>query len=66
MPSQTTSEVSALELGVMDAMDALTGCPECEMGTFTLSLYHERGRIVVECGLCGTTRSFADSHKPAA
>ena len=39
----------------MDAMDALTGCPECDMGTFTLTTYREKGRIKVECGICGST-----------
>ena len=50
----------------MDAMDALTGCPICEMGTFTLAFYREEGRIKIECGMCGSTRDFEDAHTPPA
>ena len=50
----------------MDAMDALTGCPVCGMGTFALALYSENGRVKVECGTCGSTRDFEDAHTPPA
>ncbi len=66
MPQQTTTTISRLEVGVMDAMDALTGCPECDMGTFTLTIYREKGRIKVECGICGSTRDFDDARSPNA
>ena len=66
MSNQATTTISHLEVGVMDAMDELTGCPECGMGTFALALYREKGRVKVECGTCGSTREFDDARKPNA
>ena len=62
----TTTTMSSLEAGVMDAIDTLTGCPVCGMGTFALALYSENGRVKVECGTCGSTRDFNDAHTPPA
>ena len=66
MPTTTQAPPSQLEADMLKGFDSLTECPECQTGHYTLLLYREFGRIFVACGICESSRNFADAHIPPA
>ena len=66
MPNTTLAPPSQMETDILRGLASLTECPECQIGTFTLIVYREEGRVKVGCGICERARDFADAHTPPA
>ena len=66
MPTTTQAPPSQLEADMLKGFDTLTECPECQIGTYTLLVFREFGRIRVACGICERARNFEDAHTPPA
>ena len=66
MQTTTLAPPSQVESEILKGFDTLTQCPECQIGTYTLLVFREFGRIRVACGICERARNFADAHTPPA